>query len=163
MELYLLRHGVAEDAKPGISDASRSLTGEGRRKLRHTLHVACQAKVTPTLILSSPLNRTMETAKIAAEVFEYKAEILQSKLLKPGSTAEQAWDEIRGHREESALLLVGHNPMLSLLAAFLLGAPDLRIDMKKGALLKVTVDSFPPHPHGVLHWYLTAKLATKKY
>src|SRR6185369_15832144 len=32
--LLLLRHGIAEDAAPGETDASRRLTGEGKRKLR---------------------------------------------------------------------------------------------------------------------------------
>jgi hypothetical protein len=32
MELYLFRHGIAEEAAPGQSDATRALTGEGRKK-----------------------------------------------------------------------------------------------------------------------------------
>ena len=32
MELYLFRHGIAEDAPPGRSDASRALTAEGRQR-----------------------------------------------------------------------------------------------------------------------------------
>jgi phosphohistidine phosphatase SixA len=33
MQIYLLRHGIAEDAKPGQPDAERPLTDEGRDKL----------------------------------------------------------------------------------------------------------------------------------
>ena len=162
MELYLLRHGIAEDPKAGISDSARALTQEGRRKLREVLGVAHRSKVLPSLILASPLKRTMETAEIAAAVLKYKGSILQSKLLKPGSTAEQAWDEIRGHRDEESLLLVGHEPMFSQLASYLLAAPGMQLEFKKGALLKIVVQAFPPQPRGVLHWYLTPKLSTDR-
>ena len=36
MELYLLRHGIADDDSPTGKDADRPLTDEGRRKLRDT-------------------------------------------------------------------------------------------------------------------------------
>ena len=62
MQIYLLRHGIAEDAKPGRPDSERALTDEGRAKLRRVLKRARTADVTPSLILSSPYRRAMETA-----------------------------------------------------------------------------------------------------
>ena len=159
MDLFLLRHGIAEDPKPGQSDFERALTGEGRRKLRDVLEVARHAGVEPTLILSSPLKRAIETAEIATEVLGYKNEILRTKALQPESDPENVWQEIRGHRSEESILLAGHEPLFSSLAGYLLGAPSMRVDFKKGGLLKLIVDSFPPHPRAVLAWYLTPKLA----
>jgi phosphohistidine phosphatase len=159
VDLFLLRHGIAEDPKPGESDAARALTSEGRRKLRAVLEVARHAAVEPSLILSSPLKRAVETAEIAAKTFGYKGEILKTKVLQPESSPEDVWQEIREHRAESSLLIAGHEPLFSSLAAYLLGAPSARVDFKKGALLKLTVDSFPPVPKAVLDWYLTPKLA----
>ena len=43
MDIYLLRHGIAEDARPGISDSDRALTREGRDKLRRVLKRAQEA------------------------------------------------------------------------------------------------------------------------
>lgn len=162
VELLLLRHGIAEDQKPGGADADRELTSAGRHKLRDVLHVAREVKVKPTLILTSPLQRARQTAEIAGEVLEYKGDILHSSSLKPDSTPEEVWGEIRGHRSESSLLLVGHEPLFSRLGAYLLGAPDMQIDFKKGAILKLTMESFPPHPRGVLAWYLTPRLAAER-
>ncbi len=159
MDLFLLRHGIAEDPKPGESDFGRSLTAEGRRKLREVLEVARRAEVEPTVILASPLKRALETAEIAANILKYKGEIVETKVLQPDSSPEEVWQEIRGYRTEQSVLLAGHEPLFSSLAAFLLGAPAVRVDFKKGALLKLTVDSFPPHPRAVLAWYLTPKLA----
>jgi phosphohistidine phosphatase len=159
VDVFLLRHGIAEEPKPGDSDSNRALTAEGRRKLAEVLEAARHAKVEPTLILSSPLKRAIETAEIAAKVLGYDGQILRTDILRPDSSPEDVWQEIRGHRDESSLLLAGHEPLFSALAAYLLGAPSVRIDFKKAGLLKLTIDSFPPHPRAILGWYLTPKLA----
>ena len=162
MDLYLLRHGVAEDGGNGVSDAQRALTEDGRRKLKQVLTAALEAKLAPTLILSSPLKRTMQTAELATDLLNFKGGILQSGVLKPGTTPEQVWDEIRLYRDEPSLLVVGHNPLLGQLAGYLLGSPGMQVDFKKGALMKIQIDSFPPSPRGALQWYLTAKLASNR-
>jgi len=51
MQIYLLRHGIAEDAQPRQSDSERALTEEGREKLRRVLKRARLAEVAPELIL----------------------------------------------------------------------------------------------------------------
>ena len=159
MQVYLLRHGIAEEGRLGRSDADRELTAEGRRKLRDTLHIASRADVRPSLILSSPLVRAAQTAAIAAELLGYQNKVLQSKVLLPNARYEQVWDEIRVHRDEDELMLVGHDPLFSSLAGYLLGYPDLQIDFKKGALFRADFESFGPKPRGILRWFITAKLA----
>lgn len=161
-QVYLLRHGVAEKERPGLSDADRALTQEGRRKLRQVLKAAEKAQVQPSLVLSSPLKRAIETAEIAQEILGYKDEILRTKVLLPGSSAEQVWDEIRVHRDEPALLLVGHNPLFAELSGYLLGSSEMRLDFKKGALLRIDFEAFRAQPKGTLRWYLTAKVAANK-
>jgi phosphohistidine phosphatase len=159
MHVYLLRHGIAEDGRAGQSDADRGLTGEGRKKLQQVLERAAKAGVNPTLILSSPLKRALQTAEIAKETLGHKDEILTSKVLAPGSNSERVWQEIRGHRDQEAVLLVGHNPLFSDLTGYLLGHPNMQMDFKKGAIVRVDLESFGAVPRGVLRWYLTAKLA----
>jgi phosphohistidine phosphatase len=161
MQVYLLRHGIAEEARAGKSDADRELTAEGRRKLRETLRVASEAAAQPTLLLSSPLIRALQTAEIASQILQYKSEVLQTDVLLPNSQSERVWDEIRVHRNERELMLVGHDPLFSQLPGYLLGAPDLHVDFKKGAILRVDFESFGPKPRGILRWFLTSKLAAK--
>jgi phosphohistidine phosphatase len=162
MDVLLLRHGVAEDGKPGMDDSSRALTRDGRAKLRLLLEQVAAAKVVPSLILSSPLLRAVQTAEVAARVLGYRSDILQTRVLEPGSSPEAVWEEIRTHRDSSSLLLVGHNPLFSQTASFLLDSPHLQIDFKKGALLKVEFEGFPSRPRGILRWYLTPKLTRSK-
>jgi phosphohistidine phosphatase len=161
MDLCLLRHGIAEEGQAGANDANRALTAEGRRKLRQVLTAACDAKVSLDLILSSPLKRALQTAEVARKTLKYKGDIVKTKSLEPGASVQQVWDEIRDHRDKSFLMMVGHNPLFSQLAAYLLGSPDIQVDFKKGGLMKISFEHFPPVPCGVLCWYITAKAVSK--
>ena len=155
MEIYLLRHGIAEDAHGGQSDADRALTGEGREKLRRVLKRARAADASPSLILSSPLKRAVQTAEEAAEALGYKGDIVQTKALIPEASPHEVWDEIRTHRNESAILLASHEPLMSATVAYFLGYPGLHVEMKKAALIRLDCDRFGAEPRGVLRWMLT--------
>ncbi len=159
MEIYILRHAIAEDHRPGRRDADRALTDEGRKKLRPVLERARATRVEPSLILTSPYVRAVQTAEMAAEALGYKGTLVRTDALVPGSVPQAAWLEIRDRRGEKAILLAGHEPLLSAIAAYLLGVPELAIDFKKGALLRLDVDAAAREPHGALQWLLTPKLA----
>ncbi|MGI9073492.1 MAG: SixA phosphatase family protein [Bryobacteraceae bacterium] len=161
MQVYLLRHGAAEEDRSGLSDADRALTQDGRRKLRQTLQTASQADVRPTLIFTSALKRAIETAEIAQELLGYKGEVLRTEALLPGSSVEGVWGEIRVHANETAIVLVGHNPLFAELPGYLLGVPELQVDVKKGSLLRIDFESLSSQPQGILRWFLVAKLAAR--
>jgi len=160
MLIYILRHGIAEDSVAGQSDSDRALTPEGKKKLRNVLRVAQEAGVAPALILTSPLKRAVQTAQLAAEMLDYKGDLLRTEALEPGSHPRMVWEEIRVHKDEPAILLSGHEPLFSSLTAYLLGCPELQVDFKKGALACVEVDRFPAEPHGALRWFITPKVAS---
>ncbi len=159
MELYLLRHGIAEDGSAGQSDADRALTAEGKRKLHRVLKVALRADVIPSLVLTSPYKRAFQTAEIAADVLKYKGELLRTESLIPSSKPASVWDEVRVHREQTQLLLAGHDPLFTDLVGYLLGFPGLQIDFKKGALIRIDFEKFSAEPRGTFKWMLVPKLA----
>src|ERR1035441_866192 len=155
MQIYLLRHGIAEDAKPGHPDSERPLTAEGRDKLRRVLKRARTADLDPTLLLPSPSRRALEPAAVAAEVLGYHGEIVRTQTLVPEASPYDAWEEIRNRKTERAILLASHEPLMSSMAAFLLDSPALRVEMKKAALVRIDCDRFGPKAAGVLKWMLT--------
>lgn len=159
MELYLLRHGIAEDFASSGRDADRALTAEGKRKLRDLLKVASAADVKPMLILSSPYKRAVETAAVAVKSFGYPGEVIQSNAIVPDGHPQELWEEVRVHKATARLLLVSHEPLLSSAAAFLLNSTSLRVDFKKGALMRIDLEGFAAQPQGILRWYLTPRLA----
>ena len=157
MDIYLLRHGIAESH--AVTDAERDLTAEGRQKVREVMTVARRAVARPVVMVSSPYRRAMATAKIAAEVLDHSEPIQESRALVPEGDVRAVWDEIRLHSGGKSIMLVGHQPMFSSLGAYLLGMPDLNIDFKKGAVLAIEMPAFGPQPRGILKWMLTARLA----
>jgi len=159
MEIYLFRHGIAEDAKAGRPDSSRALTDEGRKKTAEVVKTARRSGVAPSLIVSSPYVRAVETAEIARAGFAYPGEIILTEALVPHGRPENVWAELRDHRDEAAVLLAGHEPLLSQLAAYLLASPGLHVEMKKAALMRIDVQTLGPAPHGILRWLITPKLS----
>lgn len=163
MQVYILRHGIAEDGGPSVPDAERALTQEGRRKLRYVLKLAAEAKVKPDLILSSPLKRALQTAEVAKQILGASEEITESRTLLPGGSPEVVWAEIRAHRNVAhSLLLVGHNPLFANLGAYLLGTPNAHVEFKKGAIMRIDFQALGLRPKGTLRWYLTAALAESR-
>ena len=159
MEIYLLRHGIAEDAAPGKPDSERALTSAGREKLRRVLIRARAAKVKPDLILSSPYRRALQTAEVAAEALGYGDPIVQTATLVPEADPHDTWGEIRVHKSENSLLLASHEPLMSSLLAYLLATPTLAVDFKKAGLVRLDCDRFGPEPHGTFKWMLTPATA----
>ena len=143
MEIYILRHGIAEDGQAGQPDSERALTSDGRKKLRSVLRTAASAGVAPSLILTSPFKRALQTAQMAAEILDYKGELLRTKALEPSAAPKGVWEEIRVHKDEAQILLAGHEPLFSRLTAYLLGSPDLQVDFKKGAIACIETGSLP--------------------
>ncbi|MDQ6663733.1 MAG: phosphohistidine phosphatase SixA [Acidobacteriota bacterium] len=158
MQIYILRHGIAEDQKPGFSDADRALTKEGREKLEAVLKRAAEAGLSPSTILTSPFLRATQTAEIAAKTLKHISTPVRTDALIPSSSPRAVWDEIREYRSADQLLLAGHEPLLGQLVSYLLGAPSLQVDMKKAALVRIDLEGFRGEPHGVLKWMLTPKL-----
>ena len=69
MILYILRHGIAEDAPPGGDDGARKLTARGREKIRDGADGMRALKLKFDVILTSPLARATETAETVAAVY----------------------------------------------------------------------------------------------
>lgn len=159
MEILLLRHGIAEDARPGEADAERALTREGKQKLRALLRRLAKAGVRPSLVLTSPYLRARQTAEIARDVLAPEAMIVPARALAPGSTPQEAWEEIRLYSNQPSVLCSSHEPLCSELAGFLLGAPGLSIDFKKGAVMRIDTDGAGPRPRGALRWFVIPRLA----
>lgn len=157
MEIYILRHGIAEDGGAGMPDANRALTDAGREKLARVLERAGSAGVAPSLILTSPYRRARETAEMAGKALGC-TRIVKSDALVPGSTPEEVWEAIHTHRGESALLLAGHEPLLSMTVGYLLGAPAIQVDLKKAGMVRIDQETFSGAPRGVLKWMLAPRL-----
>jgi len=133
MKLYVMRHGSAEDDAPTGRDADRVLTPAGRERVRLVAEALELAGEAPFAILSSPLARALETAEIVAAVTELEIRVREAKgaggssgavevrreMAPGGDTMGLAIELLRNGRKR--VMIVGHEPDLSMLVAQLVG------------------------------------------
>jgi phosphohistidine phosphatase len=135
-QLWLLRHAEAEPhgTRP---DPDRRLTSRGEQQARAAGIAIQRLAVAFDEVLFSPKVRARATAELAAEGWSaQQRELLREHPpLAGGFGAPQAIDALAGvPAQDGRLLLVGHEPDLSLTVGGLTGA---RIDLKKGGLAVV--------------------------
>ena len=122
MRLYILRHGPAEDNAASGRDFDRALTAAGRDRVRHVARALQEADEAPHLILSSPLVRALQTAEIVAAAIKLDVPVEVRRELSPGGDSRALVRE-QIDAEAKRVMLVGHEPDLSDLAAYLGGRP----------------------------------------
>jgi len=109
----------------------------------------------PGRILSSPLPRAIETARLAAKGLGSRIRVEICQLLRPGIPTRDLVAALRKGRVRS-LLLVGHEPDLGILAASLLGVRAGFIRFRKGGLCCIALG---PRPR--VEWHLTPRQLRK--
>ena len=109
-------------------DFSRALTSHGQQQAKKMAHWLMQHLPNETNFQCSPALRAFQTA----DALKYKININQA--FKPGISLQQALGEMARLPSEGNLLLLGHEPYLGQLAAYLLGISELEIHIKKGAI-----------------------------
>jgi phosphohistidine phosphatase len=153
LTVVLVRHAIAEERRPGLRDAARRLTPEGRDKLEQAARGLKRLGVVPDRILTSPLVRAAETAEVLAEVLAPDLRPETFGPLAPG----QAPQEVRDALPEDArtVVLVGHEPDLGELASWLLtGSTDgMRLPFRKAGAAAIELEE----GEGTLRWMLAPK------
>ncbi|MDE2125341.1 MAG: histidine phosphatase family protein [Armatimonadetes bacterium] len=147
MQIYLLRHGIAEDAGPNRLDTDRRLTQEGVARMRLEAEGMARAGIRPEIILSSPKARAWETAAITAETLEITDRLQRDSRLADGPGLQEMREIAMEFGNCDSIMLVGHQPYLSLLAGILVGSAH--VEVKKGGLVRVDCAE-AQHGSGVL-------------
>ncbi len=125
MDLILWRHAEAED---GMPDAKRQLTAKGQKQAQQ-MGAWLKARLAQnTRILVSPATRTQQTAQALALPFETVAEVGVGA--SPVSILTAAGWPDASH----SVLVIGHQPTIGQLAAFLLCGEEQYWSVKKGAV-----------------------------
>jgi phosphohistidine phosphatase len=114
MQLYVVRHAIAEDAAPGQADGARELTDEGIQKLKQAVKGMRQLDISFDRIVSSPWVRARETAERLEPLCDATPEITDLLIQSPRAELLALIAE-RG--EDTAV--VGHEPWLGELVAWL--------------------------------------------
>lgn len=159
MDLYILRHGIAQEVSDTGHDRDRALTAEGFEKTSETGKALRKLGIEFDVIFSSPFVRAWQTAETVAEQLNCRKLLEPMEALGANSSAPAALAELKtATRKYASVLVVGHEPILSELISLLLaGASNLSIAMKKGGLCKLSCVR-PEAGGGRLEWLLPSKL-----
>src|SRR5436190_12855943 len=117
MRLYLVRHA---EAAPGEPDELRALTPGGREQARALGERLRGEDARPDIVLTSPLLRARETGAELARALG--AETEPDERLSPGATVEDVRAAVDGRGDQ--VVVVGHQPDCSQVAAALTGGPE---------------------------------------
>ena len=157
-ELYLIRHGLAEergDAWP--DDAKRPLTEDGTASMKKEARGLARLGVMLDVVLASPLVRTRQTAEIVAAALDPRPPIVTVDSLTPDGSYAAVVADLEKHARKSRIGLVGHEPAIGELAARLIGSRH-SFEFKKGAVCRIDLEAIPPNGPGNLRWLLTPKI-----
>lgn len=161
MKLYLLRHGEAADhGDPRYpNDAARPLTAKGRKRTRQLANALRQMEVSFDVILSSPLVRARQTAEIVARSLDLEKKLKLTNHLAPGGAFVDLLAQVEHTRAHAkAILLVGHEPYLSqLISQLCTGGPTLALELKKGGLCRLELESVKAGRCATLEWLLSPR------
>jgi phosphohistidine phosphatase len=157
-ELYLVRHGIAaERGKEWPDDSKRPLTHKGIARMREVAAGLKDLGVELDLILTSPLVRARQTADLLHQGLGGSIPLEETTVLAPGGAPPDLIEVLRSKKKEARVALVGHEPDLGRLAAFLIGARAPLV-FKKGGICRIDFEKFPPVPPGQLVWFALPKM-----
>ena len=157
MDLLVLRHGEAGRRSPLPSDSKRSLTAEGQQEIVDLSNGLKSLDVKFNHILTSPLLRAKNTAEIVAKSLKFKGKIEEIDALKPEGNKLEFYSILSKLEQDSVILVVGHEPYLSIMISEAISQSDCRINLKKAGLARIRVLSTIPKIKGELRWLLTPK------
>ena len=166
LDLYLLRHG---DAGKIMSVAGGGNSGDVPLTILGRDDVAIIARSVKDLnlkfnaIVTSPLKRAVQSAKIIAKVLAMEKRLSIWNELVPEGNRSKLYNKLNQYTKESTILIIGHEPYLTNIIYDMIFQTNRvnhlgRLDLKKAGLAKIRVISLTPNISGELRWLLTPRI-----
>jgi phosphohistidine phosphatase len=166
LDLYLLRHG---DAGKRMAVAAGGNTGDvpltivGREEIAIIARSVKALNLRFSAIVTSPLKRAVQTAKIIAKVLAIENRISVWNDLVPEGNRSKLYNKLNQYARDSSVLMIGHEPYLSNIMYDMIFQKNRvnqrgRINLKKAGLAKIRVISLTPNISGELRWLLTPRI-----
>jgi phosphohistidine phosphatase len=155
MQLFFLRHGLADRSAWHGDDFKRPLTPKGRSRMQREARQLGRIGLQVDYILSSPLIRAVQTAEIVASFLKRKDRLVLDDRLKPSFDMAKLQALLTDYADAEKLMLVGHEPDFSTVIGQVIGEGD--VVCKKGSLARIDLDSLHTL-HGELVWLLPPRI-----
>lgn len=166
MELFILRHGEAGQRSSQASDQKRPLTSTGKVEI---LEIAKALKIIGLkfdLVVTSPLKRAYDTAKIVSDIFNIGNRLQVWNELAPEGQRAEIYRKISQLGEENSVLIVGHQPLLGEIVNDMIHkgkSSPCNLLLKKGGVVRLRLLSKSNIPRGELRWLLSPRILKNIY
>lgn len=128
MDLILWRHAEAFEMREVQDDLDRALTPKGERQAQRMAAWLNRQLPSSTRVMASPARRAQQTA----DALERKFKTVPA--LGPDATVEALLHSVRWPEAREPVLVVGHQPTLGLVAAYLLSGQPQAWSVRKGGV-----------------------------
>ena len=158
MELYVIRHGIAEIRGEPADDFKRALTKRGRERAQRAAEGLARIVSKPDVILTSPKTRAKQTAAILGEIFDCTPQICDALGAESPEKIFAALNQCAAGR----VMIVGHEPTLSELVEMLCtkGTAFGFIELKKSGcvLINAPLEQSARPGFGKLIWAIPPRV-----
>lgn len=164
--LYFLRHATAELLQPGMSDSDRCLVLKGQQQAAKVAQFMLAHRIQPDMSFTSCYPRAKQTAAIVCQqmLIAPAEEVSWLNLATPQTHSLPALRQLTARYTGQQVLLVGHEPDLSLLISRLLGTEHALLKIRKASLTCLVCLNTVSEQHHTdtekwyLNWSVPAKL-----
>lgn len=153
MNIYLIRHGEAEQTSDSKPHEERSLTAEGIEIIKASLDVWKKFISNFDIILTSPLKRAKQTAQIIQNVFNAEFDVVEEICLLNGGLSEDLVS-IASSLNMDDVAMIGHQPDIGDHLSAMIGTSLSNFRIQPGTIAKVSFREKPKLGKGVCEFLI---------
>ena len=153
MNLYLIRHSIAENISIDKKDFDRELTEEGKFVIRKTSEAWKNYIGNVDVVFTSPLKRAIQTAEIISANLQEIPNLIKDNNLGTGSRTADLID-ILNSLEYKDVVVVGHQPDLSQHINNFCGTGSFNLAFPPASLAKIEFDNSIKYGRGRLIYFV---------
>ena len=153
MNLYLIRHSIAENISYDKKDFDRELTEEGKFVIKKSSEAWKNYVGNVEVIFTSPLKRAIQTAEIISSTLQEIPNLIKDNNLATGSRTSDLIDLLNS-LEYKNIMLVGHQPDLSQHINNFCGTGSFNLAFPPASLAKIEFDNSIKYGRGRLIYFV---------
>lgn len=153
MNLFLIRHSIAENISIDKKDFDRELTSEGKQVIIKTSQAWKNYIEQLDIVLTSPLTRAVQTAEIISTNLKVNQNLIKDNNLGTGSRTSDLI-ELLNSLEYENVAVIGHQPDLSIHINNLCGTGSFNLVFPPAALAKIEFDNNIKYGRGRLIYFI---------
>jgi len=156
MNIYLIRHGEAEQTSEGKPHEERALTANGIEIIKSSIELWKKFIDTLDIVLTSPLKRAKQTANVIGSTFKSQFDVTEEICLLNGGLTEDLLSIARS-LDLNDIAMVGHQPDIGNHIAMMIGANSANsanFNIPPALIAKIFFKDRPVIGKGVLEFLL---------